>query len=106
MTRRDHGRAIGALSSKGLERLPNATDFTETDHEWIVELEGERTLVLSKAEFPKVGFIDFREPVAFGLIGGWHFTSGTDPYERFRESLESAGEGENSPAQKRRRTRP
>src|SRR5689334_4029725 len=106
MTRRDHGRAIGALHvSKGIERLPNAIDFTETDHEWVVELAGERELVLSKVEYVKVGFIDFREPVIFGLTGGVHFVP-DDSYSRFRESLESAGEGENSPAQKRRRTRP
>lgn len=86
---RDHGRAIGALHvSKGMERLPNAIEFSETDHEWVIEFAGERSLVLSKAEFVKVGYIDYREPVAFGLTGGWHFVADTDPYERFKESLE------------------
>lgn len=94
MTTRDNGYAIGALHvTKGLERLPTATNWTETDHEFVIELAGERTLVLSKAEHTKVGRVEFREPVVFGLTGGWHFTA-DDPYARFVESLENAGDGE------------
>lgn len=110
MTRRDHGRAIGALHvSKGMERLPNAIDWTETDREWVIQLAGERTLVLSKAEYAKVGFIDYREPAVFGLTGGWHLVA-DDPYARFVESLDddtsaARGKGMNNRAQRRGVTR-